>query len=254
MKPEDMLAELSESYIAGFAAHLSEIERLILSLEKQSNIVGDFDALYRRVHSIKGSAGTLGFNIISAVCHQFEDYLTQSVGSVREILPEHVVILFSYLDLLHEVKDSIQANTLVVSEIERKLDQIAERTSAGNRKCLCVGFDNTFYGELINQAATMAQFQCSFESTGLAALQRLLHEKFDLLVTARENTDIRGEALVAALRLNNARNKDIKTILITSRPLLDVPEELAPDYILLKKQDLNANLLKTFQAESASAN
>ena len=52
---------------------------------------------------------------------------------------------------------------------------------------------------------------------GFQALENLLINKYDLLISSLETPRLNGDALVAALRLVHNFNKDIDVFLITSR-------------------------------------
>lgn len=246
MSTEDILAELRDSYLNGFPGQLHEIEAFILELEKSDNTKDPLEALYRRVHSIKGSAGTFGFSIISSICHQMEDHLTEVEEEGSKIDSKEINVLFAYLDLLNETYEGIAANSLDTGSIEKKLDSIGKKTQAAAKKCICIGFDNNdMYHQIIHETAKAHNIQCSFVESSLTALERLLHEHFDVLITARENQDLNGIALVAAIRLNKQKNAGIKSILITSNQEVGLSQDIKPEYIIFKNQDFPKTLFAT---------
>jgi len=51
---------------------------LILALETTSDDRQPFNELFRGVHSLKGSGGTHGLGIITTVCHELENLLTET--------------------------------------------------------------------------------------------------------------------------------------------------------------------------------
>jgi DNA-binding response OmpR family regulator len=61
--------------------------------------------------------------------------------------------------------------------------------------------------------------------SGMQALERMLHEPFDLLVISRELPDLNALAVVAALRESRCRNSEIPVILVTSNT------NRIPDYL-----------------------
>ena len=52
----------------------------------------------------------------------------------------------------------------------------------------------------------------------MAALERMLHTPFDLLVISRELPDLNAISVVAAIRESRRRNSDIPVIVVSSNP------------------------------------
>ena len=73
---QQALLSLSNDYIDALPERCDLIESLILKLGSKSLNLDSYQGLFREIHSIKGSAGTHGFESISTVCPQFEDWLT----------------------------------------------------------------------------------------------------------------------------------------------------------------------------------
>jgi CheY-like chemotaxis protein len=85
---------------------------------------------------------------------------------------------------------------------------------------------------------------------GLPALERMLHEPFDLLVISRELPDLNAIAVVAALRESRSRNSDIPVILVSSNPA-PVPKHLTIHAIVRRDPQLMPTLTRHV-AESLS--
>jgi len=249
---DDLLVELKETYINSFHNQTNEIESYLLALEKGADFQESFEALYRRVHSIKGSAGTYGFSIISSICHQMEDFLTDDVDINTYKDKSIIDTLFAYLDLLCETHDFINAGNTDFKSIEQKLENISRKSTTSSTLCLCVGLSNSIHQQIIKEIATNLHIHCSYVDNSLTALERLMHEQFDIMITARENTDIDGVALIGTLRLNNAKNANVKSILVTSNPKISVPDNLKPDYIVKKDQSFAMNLQTALSQISSS--
>jgi CheY-like chemotaxis protein/HPt (histidine-containing phosphotransfer) domain-containing protein len=239
---EELLAELKEAYINGFHTQTSEIEGYLIGLEKDANFQETFEALYRRIHNIKGTAGSYGFSIVSSICHQMEDYLTDNVTFNSYKGPDVINILFDYLDLLSETRDGLISGKIDNFLIEQSLERIARKSTSSTIKCLCVGLTDTVYQKIVKEIASDLNIQLAFVDNGLIALERLVHEQFDAMITTRENTDLNGLALIGALRLNKRKNALIKAILTTSNAKIDVPTTLRPDYTVMKNQSFATNL------------
>ena len=73
-----MSIDLSQFYQVFFeeaAEHLSNMERLLLGLDVADPSMDDLNAIFRAAHSIKGGAGTFGFNDMIEVTHVLETLL-----------------------------------------------------------------------------------------------------------------------------------------------------------------------------------
>lgn len=75
----------------------------------------------------------------------------------------------------------------------------------------------------------------TFNDDGLPALDSLLINKYDLLITSLECPRLNGDALVAALRLLHNFNKNIKVILVSSRTQDKIANKDYFDVILDRK-------------------
>ena len=73
-----MSVDLSQFYQVFFeeaAEHLASMETLLLGLDVADPAMDDLNAIFRAAHSIKGGAGTFGFNDMTEVTHVLETLL-----------------------------------------------------------------------------------------------------------------------------------------------------------------------------------
>ena len=150
--------------------------------------------------------------------------------------------MFAYIDILKDAYHSIKDNSIDYLEIENKLDALHHAIKPSTIKCIYVGETNTLYQKMVTTILEKLNIQCAFIESGLIALERLIHEHFDILITSRENAEINGTALIAILRLNKRKNCNIQSVLLTSNPKLNTPNELLPNYVVLKDKDFTARL------------
>ncbi len=75
-----LLAKMRAEFIGELPERCNNLDDLILTLEKFPQDSDAFDALYRGVHSLKGSGGTHDLSIITTICHQFENLLTEAAS------------------------------------------------------------------------------------------------------------------------------------------------------------------------------
>lgn len=235
-----MLAELRKAFLGELPSRLEEIEGLILDLEKGQNFTENFETLYRHVHSIKGSAGTHGLQIISTVCHAFEDEIVKVEGDRSLMNGEVASSWLGFIDLLRTTLDRIHEGVEDFSEIEAELEKIRHKGGEREYSGLLV-FTHGLQQQMCLSAFANYPVNIAFAENGYEAMGRLLHEKFDFLISNMELPDLNGFALISALRLSKARNHHIPAVLLTSTEDRSFSRGSDPDYVIYK----DANMLTT---------
>ncbi len=66
-----------EFFLMEAGEHIQNLNKGLLSLEKDPKNSGMIDELFRAAHTLKGSAAMMGFQGISDVAHKAEDMLGQ---------------------------------------------------------------------------------------------------------------------------------------------------------------------------------
>lgn len=113
--------------------HLSAMDRGLVALEDRPD-AETLDGLYRAAHSLKGAAGTLGYDDIASLAHAFEDGL-----DVLRDRPDHAEVLVPVLlpaaDALEEAVDQIDQGgepAGLDAHTRRVRDAIPGRTGEGS--------------------------------------------------------------------------------------------------------------------------
>ena len=88
----------------------------------------------------------------------------------------------------------------------------------------------------------------TYVDDGLPALDYLLLNQYDLLIASMECPRLNADSLVAALRLSHSSNRDIKTILITSRHEEQITNRVDFDIIMARKSVTEGQLKKTVES------
>ena len=103
-------AEYLPLFIAEAREHLQELNVAVLSLEKNPEDQAGIDAIFRVVHSVKGSAGTMGFNGMARLTHEMEEVfelIRQRRGGVSA---DTIDVVLECLDALGEAIDAIEVD------------------------------------------------------------------------------------------------------------------------------------------------
>ena len=247
MSSEELLQQLKVTYISGIPAHLQEMEACILAMEDGNDYQENFEALYRKAHSLKGSGGTYGYPIITSACHQMEDFISDTLQDADNVAPHAFDNILKYIDILKDIQVLLLNKSDDFNGIEEQLRNLKGDLLPQEINGILVGPTNNMYTQFCTQVFSQANAHCTVVESGMEALQRLLHEHFDFLVTSRENVDLNGSALIAALKLNQGKGSELKTILTTSNPDLEICEAAKPDYIVLKNKSFDVSLLGTIE-------
>lgn len=96
-----------EKYIQIFNAdsrkELAEMNTVLLSLEKDLGNRDLINALFRKAHSLKGMAATMGYNRLQEVSHALEEPLNRIREEKSELTSEIIDVLFEGVCLLEEL-------------------------------------------------------------------------------------------------------------------------------------------------------
>ena len=96
-----------EKYAELFAAeareHLAEISRAFVALESEPSNRDSLDAIFRSVHTIKGMAAAMGYEVASSLAHNIESVLDELRKERRQVDSVAVDMLLESSDKLEEV-------------------------------------------------------------------------------------------------------------------------------------------------------
>jgi chemotaxis protein histidine kinase CheA len=239
-----MLAALRVNYLNDLLGHVDEIEGAVLDLDRIGFDAEIVQELFRRVHSLKGSAGTYGLNVVSDVCHPFEDLISDFLEQKQ--LTKQLFIDFSlrYIDLLHRVCNAYSNNEEPEHEIQPLLHQLRVEASNKTHSVLVVENSDVVVG-MLRESLLNFGYRIEVVHDGYVALGRLLAEPFDLLVTALETKRLNGIATISALQKSQSRMNKTMTILLSSTELN--PAQHQADFTLVKNAKLKANFLEAIQ-------
>lgn len=190
------------------------------------------------MHSLKGTGGTFGLQIITTICHQFESFLSDSQSRYTHAFGSAAL---AYIDLLRQVGDLVgTAAAPDFSLIEAALERLRTALLRSRRPVL-IAEPSATMRSLYQQSLADLPLQLSLVDNGIAALDRLLHQSFELLIVARELGALSGTALVAALRESHCRNRGIPVILLSSSGDA-IPGHLRIDHFIQRGLDLITTL------------
>ncbi|MDR2188647.1 MAG: chemotaxis protein CheW [Azonexus sp.] len=129
------ISQFAQVFFDEAAEHLAAMEASLLGLDVAAPGDEQLNAIFRAVHSIKGSAGSFGFTDMAETAHILENLLDQLRKHELGLQPEMVSALLEAGDLLrsmiaaHQGRGSVDART--VQAIGERLRQYAQAPSTG---------------------------------------------------------------------------------------------------------------------------
>ena len=242
---QQILLQMRNAFVADIPEKLDELDNLLLNMEKNGATHERFNALYRIVHSLKGSGGTHGLHIITTICHQMEDLLNTTDDGAK-FSAQAIESCLDYVDLLRVTTGLIENGAIEFPQIEKKLLALHKQTTTQPFRILIVEHSKLSTHIYLQTLASLPA-QTVAMTDGLLALRRLLNEPFDLLITTNENPVLNGIALIGAIRLSGSKNRNIKSILITADQKIATKSKRAIDanFVILKDANLAQNLATT---------
>lgn len=108
-----------EIFIEEAQEHLQSLNQNLLGLENNPNDSNLLNEIFRSAHTLKGMAGTMGFNSIMNLTHEMENVL----DGVRN---ERLGINAGMLDVLFECLDFLEESINYISEYGKEIDKSVE--------------------------------------------------------------------------------------------------------------------------------
>lgn len=241
-----MLRQLRASYVGELGEKLDEIESALLSLEDAERFPQSFEDSYRRVHSLKGSAGTYGIPIISKICHQLEEFMNSGASASNQFTRQVMDNCLAHVDLMRRAQEMVSRGAEHFQDIEEQLESLRSFL-LGNRYSVLVVETSKVNIRLCTEIMNGYPLHVTVMDNGVHALERLLHERYHILVTGYEVKMLNGLALVAAVRLSNRNNQNIKAILLSSQKHRLFRRDTDPDYMIPRDARFPQNLSTAIQ-------
>lgn len=131
--PQDEMQELINEFIAETDEMLEGLDQFFVKLEESPGDLSLINEIFRAVHSVKGSAGFLGFNRLVDVAHQAENVLNKMRQKEMQATPETIDIILEAVDVLKSLMKEVKENSgeilINVEPVKMKLSLLLEYAS-----------------------------------------------------------------------------------------------------------------------------
>jgi two-component system chemotaxis sensor kinase CheA len=125
---DDSMDEVVQEFLVESAENLDQLDRDLVSLEKDPTSRELLGSVFRAVHTIKGTTGFLGFGRLEQVAHRAENLLSKLRDGVLQLDAERTTVLLDVVDVIRGLLARIEASGN--DEDGRDLTELLDRLAA----------------------------------------------------------------------------------------------------------------------------
>ena len=238
---QTMLRQLRENYLAEMDEKLGAVESDLLALERSEHFAEAFERAYRKLHALKSDASAYGLSIISKICYQLEEHFTLFAHDPAKLTREVLDRCVAHIGLMRKAQEKAQQGSEHFNDIEDQLNTL-RGTFLGERFSALIVETSKVNIKLCTEIMKGYPAHVTVMDNGYQALERLLLQKYHLLITGLEVKLLNGLALVAAVRASSRGNQDMQAILLSSSKLPPFKRNVDPNFIVPRDNQFAANL------------
>ena len=215
---EEIINEIKKEFLDTFQDRIDELNKNLFKIEKDNNNKDAIEEIYRTLHNIKSTAGTLGFEEISVKAHRMEDMISVNIDTPERFI-NRIDNFYKEVDELTELVNIYKEGKEVKKE---KKPVIPLKNYA-----MVIEVSKTIRNTIINRLKD--NFSILISDNPIDALKRIILEPVTLLITSKELEYIDGITLIKMIK-DIPNKSDIKTILLTSSDI----NTSVPDFVVKK--------------------
>ena len=235
---KEAMAQLTQTFIDSSFERLTMLDQLIDDIYNERGVRGDlYQTLVHEVHSMKGTAGTYGFTLVTAICHQMEDYLESSRRLEKEQWLEVQIFVDEIRGIIENGNDPDEEKH---SAILNQLPSSAEHVETIEAKVLIV-MEHGVIRKALGTGLAEKGINVYFSANSLQAIKRALTIEPDLIAASHQLSPISGIELSKVLGVLDA-TKNIEFLLLTSSKDLEIPKGME---VALKDRKVADHILNT---------
>ncbi len=106
--PMDGMDEIIKEFLVESTEALDRFDRDLIALERDTTSRDLLDSIFRAIHTIKGTGGVLGFNVLVSVSHVGESVLSRMRDGSLQLSPEITTALLAMADALRRIVEQIR--------------------------------------------------------------------------------------------------------------------------------------------------
>ncbi|CDF58042.1 chemotaxis protein CheA [Thermobrachium celere] len=150
------MSQYLDIFLEESTENLQTLNENILELEKDPDNKEIINSIFRVAHTLKGMAGSMGFNDIADLTHKMENVLDKFRNDILKVDSNIITVLFKCLDTLELMINNIREdnnNTVDIKEIMDLLENINNEQTKNTKSDNSIDFSLNIYDEnIIKQA------------------------------------------------------------------------------------------------------
>ena len=233
------IENLKEDYLLALDEEIKTIETELVQLEKLSpvNFSTNLYDVFRKVHSFKGSAGSYEFYMLATIFHRLEDHISYQMQIEKE--DGFIDLCFKYIDTAKNCIIDYQNGAQGLEKYTTIIDGINVQDKYTAGKMLLIE-PSLSIRKIFQKAAEDNKLELTILNNGATALNRIIHESYDLIVASAAIEILDGESLLKGLKVMKTINQKTPMLLISGDPQEQLED--AGFGFILKDIDLLSNI------------
>ena len=217
-KIQAILARLSAEFRDDCQEKIDQCSDIVRRLSKQrDDWREDMIELQRRVHNIKGTAGTFGFPSITLIAHKLEDYL-ESLKSPAEHTRDIQVFLDIIRDIVERGTDTPEEEYPALLRNLPRLRHDLVPVQSTREIHVLLAMPKDVQRRIVQQELASCGFDVTCVDTGVAAIGLALSTRPNAVFASLVLADMSGSDLARALAAIGATRKFPFGLLTTKAP------------------------------------
>ncbi|MBQ7933983.1 MAG: chemotaxis protein CheA [Lachnospiraceae bacterium] len=238
------VSQYLEIFLDETKEHLQNLNTQILNLESDPENDNTVNEIFRAAHSLKGMAGTMGYERMKNLTHDMENVFSEVRNGKLKVQPEMIDVLFQCLDALEEYTQNIQSsadegtndNQPIIDRLNEILNggqasaaapaatpaaEAPAAAPAGEEKWNDIALEESQV-RVIHEAMKMGkkvfginvvvQDSCILKAARAFLVFKAVEEKGEIIVSSPSAQDVEDERF----------DKDFTLVVVTDKSLMDV--------------------------------
>ncbi len=268
---DEQFEALRKEYCVGVSEKIADFQKFVLYLEAQPDSADLFNAIYRVVHSLKGSGGTYGYSLFTDLSSCIESLLDMVRKRQVALTAPVFNTLLTYADLItlsvqmardgqqdfssFEARKGALFNS--VTEFGGGLHALrpanASPVTPGRppdttrhsraKGVVMIAASSKLMAQKTKEVLATGNYDVIESSDGLEALRLAVETRADIVITEIELSSLSGHALTAAIKSDPVMQAT-KVVYLTSSKSALTDAVCMPDAVVFKDTGMAANLAR----------
>jgi two-component system chemotaxis sensor kinase CheA len=189
----DDMAEYLQTFLDETEEQLDDLVETLLALERDPANASDLNEAFRLVHSIKGSAGMMGFDNITVLTHHLENRFERFRSGLAKLDEPTMNLVLRCIDFLRQCNDRLRAGQQLGSSTDllAELKTLEEQAAAPRPESNSLSEQPSVAADLVEVEAAAGVPPRDFEDADLCVVVRF--------VAGLQLADLKAQLIVTRL-------------------------------------------------------